>query len=203
MLKIILRAVISLFIIGCLIGIFHKYDLFLCVFLSIYLVYKFYREIKIHSINTKVVLLFFGTLLSGFLGVLAELWGIENGYWLYHGLSDNRQFPYWLPLAWGLTFMFFYQIEESILKKGFIKSFKIKFLMVLLLSATLPTWGEIITIYLGVWTYTWPLQFFKVPLLAIFLLVAFHTSIFLFFTFICKRFNIYNLVFNNIKNKHI
>ena len=57
--------------------------------------------------------------------------------------------------------------------------------------------GEIITINLGVWTYTLPLQLFGVPLLAIFLLILFHTTIFLFFTYLCKKLNIYNPVFNN------
>ena len=63
-------------------------------------------------------------------------------------------------------------------------------------SATLPTWGEIITIYLGVWTYHWPYKFMGVPLLAIILLMVFHMSIFMLYSFYCRKNNIINPVFN-------
>lgn len=200
LLFIFFRPFLSLLIFGLIIGYFHEYDFFLLLFLSISFLYRFSKDIKINSEKNKVFILLAGTIISGTLGVLAELWGIENGYWLYYDLSDSRQFPYWLPLAWGLTFMFFYRIEESILKVIDINTLKSKLLMLVCLSAILPTFGEIITIYLGVWTYTWPLQIFGVPLLAIFLLVIFHTTIFFFFTFICKKFDIQNKVFNNKEN---
>jgi hypothetical protein len=195
------RPFLSLLIIGSIIGYFHQYDFFLLLLLLAIFSYRFYKDIKINPQKNKAIILLAGTIISGMLGVLAELWGIENGYWLYYDLSDNRQFPYWLPLAWGLTFMFFYRIEENILKIIDINTLKTKLLMVILLSAILPTFGEIITIYLGVWTYTWPLQIFGVPLLAIFLLVVFHTCIFFFFMLICNKFNISNRVFNNKGNE--
>lgn len=198
---ILIRPFISLLIVGSIIGYFHQYDLILLYLLIFMFIYRFYKDIKINPEKSKVIILLAGTIISGVLGVFAEIWGIENGYWLYHDLSNNRQFPYWLPLAWGLTFMFFYRIEENILRVIKINTLKTKLLMVVLLSATLPTFGEIITIYLGVWTYTWPLQLFGVPLLAILLLVVFHTTIFLFFMFICNRFNISNKVFNNKVNQ--
>lgn len=191
------RPFISLLIIGSIIGYFHQYDFLLLVLLVCIFVYRFYKDAMINSEKTKAYILFFGSLISGFLGVLAELWGIENGYWLYYDLSNNRQFPYWLPLAWGLTFMFFYRIEESILKVIQTDSLKTKLIMVVALSAILPTFGEIITIQLGVWTYTWSYQIFGVPALAILLLVIFHSSIFFTFLFICKKYNIQNKVFNN------
>jgi nitrogen fixation-related uncharacterized protein len=191
------RPFISLLIIGFTIGYFHKHDFLLLVLLACIFVYRFYKDAIINPEKNKVYILFFGTLVSSFLGVLAELWGIENGYWQYYDLSNNRQFPYWLPLAWGLTFMFFYRIEESILKVIQTDSLKTKIIMVVALSAILPTFGEIITIQLGVWTYTWSYQIFGVPALAILLLVIFHSSIFFTFLFICKKYNIQNKVFNN------
>ena len=193
---IFLRPFISLLIIGFIIGYFHKYDFLLLVLLCCIFIYRFYKDTKNTYEKNKIYILLAGTLISGFLGVCAEVWGIENGYWVYYDLSNNRQFPYWLPLAWGLTFMFFYRIEENILEIVKINTLKTKLIMLVVLSAILPTFGEIITIYLGVWTYTWPYQIFGVPLLAIFLLVVFHTSIFFTFTFICKKFNIQNKVFN-------
>lgn len=195
--SILLQPILSLLFIGFVIGQFHQYDIFLLGFLILIFTYRFYKEIKINPYKYKIPILLIGTLISSFFGVLAEIWGIENGYWLYHDLSENRQFPYWLPLAWGLTFMFFYRLEERILKEVNINSFKVKLYLVVFLSAFLPTWGEIITINLGVWTYTWPLQLFGVPLLAIFLLVIFHTVIFLLFTYYCKKLDIHNPIFNN------
>ena len=194
---ILLRPFISLLIIGCIIGYFHKYDFLLLLLLLYIFVYRFYKEIKINPEKNKAYILLTGSFISGILGVLAELWGIENGYWIYYDLSDNRQFPYWLPLAWGLTFMFFYRIEESILKIIDMNTLKSKLLIVVVLSAILPTFGEIITIYFGVWNYSWPYQLLGVPLLAIGLLVVFHSSIFFTFLFICKKYNIQNKVFNN------
>ncbi|MAD41310.1 MAG: hypothetical protein CL623_02850 [Arcobacter sp.] len=197
LLLILLRPLTSLLIVGSIIGYFHKYDFFLLVLLFCILVYRLYKDTKINPEKNKVYILLAGTFISAVLGVCAEIWGIENGYWLYYDLSNNRQFPYWLPLAWGLTFMFFYRIEENILNIIKINTLKSKVIMLVALSAILPTFGEIITIQLGVWIYTWPYQFFGVPLLAIFLLVVFHTSIFFFFIFICKKYNIKNKVFNN------
>lgn len=194
--KILLKPIFSLLIVGFIIGIFHQYDTSLLIFLIFLFLYRLYKEMKINPYKYKVTILLIGTLISAILGIMAEIWGIQNGYWLYHDLSDNRQFPHWLPIAWGLTFMFFYRLEELILKEIKINSFKVKLFLVVFLSALLPTWGEIITINLGVWTYTWPLQVFGVPLLAIFLLVIFHTVIFLLFTYYCKKFNIQNPIFN-------
>ena len=198
---ILLKPILSLLIIGFVIGKFHENDTFLLFFLILIFFYRFYKEVKINPYKYKTTILLLGTLLSAILGVIAEVWGIENGYWLYHDLSQNRQFPHWLPLAWGLTFMFFCRLEEIILREIKINTFKNKLLLVVFLSAVLPTFGEIITINLGVWTYTWPLQIFGVPLLAIILLVVFHTSIFLLFTYYCKKLNIYNPIFNNKINQ--
>jgi len=197
LLLILLRPFTSLLIVGSIIGCFHKYDFLLLIFLFGIFTYRFYKDTKINPEKNKAYILLAGTIISSILGICAEVWGIENGYWTYYNLSDNRQFPYWLPLAWGLTFMFFYRIEENILRIMQIDTLKSKIIMLVALSAILPTFGEIITIHLGVWSYTWPYQIFGVPILAIFLLVVFHTFIFFSFMVICKTYNIQNKVFNN------
>ena len=196
-----LRPFISLLIIGSIIGYFRKHDFLLMLLLLCIFSYRFYKDRRINPEKNKVYILLAGTFISAFFGICAEVWGVDNGYWMYYDLSNNRQFPYWLPLAWGLTFMFFYRIEEGIVKLININTLKAKLIMVALLSAILPTFGEIITIYFGVWNYTWPYQILGVPFLAIFLLVIFHTSIFFLFMFICKKYNIQNKVFNNKDNQ--
>jgi hypothetical protein len=194
---ILFKSFLLLLIIGFIIGKFHEYDLLILIFLILISSYRFYKYLKINPYKYKSIILISGVLLSGILGFTAEVWGVENGYWFYHDLSENRQYPYWLPLAWGLTFMFFHRIEEQVLEVVKINSLKVKVFLIMFLSAVLPTWGEIITINLGVWTYSWPIQFFGVPVLAIFLLVIFHTLICVTFTYSCKKLNIYDPVFNN------
>ncbi len=190
----LMRAFSSLLIAGALIGFLHSYDIFLAMLLAILLFYVIYREIKKEQTEKKIFILISGTVLCAVFGFLVEFWGVTNGYWTYHDL-DGREFPYWLPFAWALTFPFLYRFEESILKVNTF-SFKTKIAFVAITSAVLPTWGEIITINLGVWTYHWPYQFFGVPLLAIFLLMVFHTFVFLFYFIYCKKNGVKNNVFN-------
>lgn len=153
------RAFLSLLIAGTIIGLLYPYDLFLAVFLSFLLIFRLYQENKRNPSYGKLTILILGTFISAVLGTLAEIWGIYNNYWEYHELSNNREFPYWLPFAWALTFSFFYRLEEDILKVKKINSYKSKLIFVAILSAIFPTWGEIITINLGVWTYSWDYQF--------------------------------------------
>lgn len=197
----IARAFLSLSIAGFIIGFFFPYDLYLAIFLFLLLVFRIYQESDKNLFSTNGKILIAGTVLSGLLGTFAEIWGISNNYWEYHNLDNNRHFPYWLPFAWALTFSFFYKLERDILKITNTISLKSKLIFVVLVSAIFPTWGEIITINLGVWTYYWDYQFFGVPLLAIFLLVIFHTFIFILFTLICKKYKIFNPVFNFVLTK--
>ena len=191
-----LRAFFSLLVAGCFIGYFHSYDKYLLVFLIFVLFFYLFIEFKKDKDKTKFLVLLSGTVVCGVLGSLIEVWGIANNYWTYHNLSDNRQFPYWLPLAWGLTFLYFFRFEETIFRYINFDNFKDKLYFILVVSAILPTWGEIITIYLGVWTYNWPYKFFGVPPVAILLLMIFHSFVFLTFSYVCKKYKIKVPVFN-------
>ena len=62
-------------------------------------------------------------------------------------------------------------------------------------SLIVPALGEMITIYLGVWTYYWEYQILGVPLLALACLVTFHMSIYLVLAVLCRSFKIKDPVF--------
>ena len=190
-----LRALIELFIAGLVIGLLHKYDSIVAGILAILTLPRWWQTYQRNPSFHRAMILLVGTLLTGFLGVLLELWGIYNGYWEYHDLSGNRHFPYWLPFAWMLAFIFLYRVEEYYIVRLNISELKQKIILAALLSVVLPTWGEIVAINLGVWTYSWGFQFFGVPLLAIILLMIFHTGIFLAFTFVCRRYHIEDSVY--------
>lgn len=128
--------------------------------------------------------------ITGCCGVIAEKWGISNSYWEYHNLEGERDFPYWLPFAWALSFAFIYRVERTIIEIHNIKSFKSKLILASLIAITFPVIGEIITINLGVWTYNWPAQVFGVPVYAILSLVFLHTAINLLMVLICKKMKI-------------
>ena len=71
-----------------------------------------------------------------------------------------------------------------------------KIFLALLLALILPVFGEIITIYLGVWTYYWPYQIFGVPLYAFICLVFVHMLVYTILHFICRKYKIKDVVFN-------
>ena len=73
---------------------------------------------------------------------------------------------------------------------------RVIFLLALLIAMVFPTLGEIVVINLGAWTYHWPLQLLGVPLLAIVLLMIFHTGVNFLLLVICKRLKINNVVFS-------
>lgn len=193
LIQLIFLNTMKLILAGAIIGIFHQYDLWVAVFLSVYLVYilskKFYQNDK-----EKWIYLI-GILLTGICGVICESWGIYNQYWSYHNLENNRDFPYWLPIAWGLAFSFIYRLEKEIILIKNIQSHFKKVMLALFISMIFPTIGEIVVINLGAWSYHWPLQFLGVPLLAILLLMVFHTGVNLLLMFICRQLNISNVVF--------
>ena len=191
-----IRATVLLIIAGVFIGVFHQYDLPVAILLLAFLVYKFIQEININPNKYKTRVLFIGVLSQMLIGVAFELWGIRNGHWIYHDLSSGREFPLWLPVAWAFTFLYFYRYERTIFSNIPNLTVSRKLLIVALIYAFYPTFGEMITINLGVWTYAWGYQLFGVPLLAIFLLMFMHSSFFLFFRFILKKYRIYDPVFN-------
>lgn len=188
------KSLIKLVLAGAIIGIFHKHDYLVAAFLMIYLVYSLFRKFKQKDSDQWIFLI--GLILTGLLGVICENWGISNQYWSYHNLDDNREFPYWLPIAWALAFSFIYRIEKEIIIILNIRSTYTKILLALAISMVFPTVGEIVVINLGAWTYHWPFQFLGVPLLAIALLMVFHTGINFLLMFLCKQLKIQNVVFS-------
>lgn len=181
------RAVVLLFLSGAVIGFFHQTDWVVALICLIRILYfVFFNAPKTIDYSTlKVVYL--GMAITTVLGVAAELLGIYFGFWEYHDLSGNRTFPYWLPLMWGLSFLFLFRIESRLIRLIKITHFSQKLFITAIVAFTLPTIGEIVAINLGVWTYyDMGPQLLGVPYLAMLLLMILHTGIFTFLTYVCK-----------------
>ncbi|WP_375583283.1 hypothetical protein [Cyclobacterium xiamenense] len=186
------KNVLKLSIAGFFIGGFHAQDAWVGLILMLYLAYSLVRKFKNKAEDRYVYLT--GSILGGFLGVCCEAWGIYYGHWEYHDL-EGRTFPYWLPFAWALAFTFVYQLEKDLFASLGMERTRDKVIRTLMVALIFPTYGEIITIQMGVWTYAWPYQFFGVPLLAIFLLVVFHTGVNYLMVQICRHMGWRNEVF--------
>ncbi|WP_439484148.1 hypothetical protein [Cyclobacterium plantarum] len=188
------KSILKLTLAGLFIGFLYPQDGLVALFLAAYMVYSLIKKWKTTAEDRYIYLI--GTILSGLLGVCCELWGIYFGYWEYHDLGSGRAFPYWLPFAWALAFTFIYQLEKELFLLTGVKQLSGKIIITLLVAMIFPTYGEIITINMGVWTYTWPYQVFGVPLLAILLLVIFHTGLNFLMVLCCRHFGWKNEVFN-------
>lgn len=189
----ILKGILKLVIAGVFIGYFKEYDFWIAIILIAKIIYNIYKEI-IQPKTNKNWLLIVGMSLTGFAGVISENWGISNGYWEYH--NTTRALPLWLPFAWMLAFHYLYKIERNLIPLLKNQSQKNKIILAMLLSLILPAFGEVVTIYLGVWTYYWPYQILGVPLLAFICLVFVHMLIYTILHFICKKYKIADVVFN-------
>jgi len=196
--KDIMNATIRISIAGVFIGYFHENDLFVAVLLGAYLFLFLFKNYLKKSIKKNWVL-FAGMVITGILGVCAEIWGITNAYWEYHDLSNNRQFPYWLPFAWMFAFRFIYNLEQKLIISLQLKNLRHKTWLAILIAAIFPAYGEVITINLGVWTYSWPYQLFGVPLYAVILLVLLHMGINFLLSIWVKKKKIKDPVFINEK----
>lgn len=188
-----LKALVKLTIAGVLIGLLKEYDLILAILLSLKILHVIY--VSIYKVTDKNWILIIGMFLTGIGGILAEHWGVSNGYWEYHAVSRNL--PLWLPFAWALAFYFLYRIEVGLIKNIQHKTIKNKLIIATLLSLIIPAVGEMITINLGVWTYYWEYQILGVPLLAFACLLAFHMFIYLLLYGVCKKYKINDLVFSS------
>jgi hypothetical protein len=191
---IFLKNLSKLILAGLMIGLLHASDGWVALILAIYMLISVGKKFAQQSEDRFIYLT--GLIISAIFGVLCELWGIYFGYWQYHDLANGREFPFWLPFAWGLAFTYIYKIEKQLVLSLPISSFSGKLIMALLVAMVFPTIGEIITINLGVWTYTWPYQILGVPILAIFLLMVFHSGVNLLMTFICRKNGWKDPVFN-------
>jgi len=202
----LLKAFFSLFIGGAVIGLLHQYDTLVAAILILATVLIVWTTYQRNVSNHRAIILISGCLLTGFLGMMGEILGISNGHWLYHDLPDSRSFARWTPFAWMLSFVFLYRIEEFCINHFNFSSLKEKLLLVAVLSSVLPTWGEMVVINFGAWSYTWDYQLLGVPLLAIVFLMIFHVSVYMGFTMVCRKYQINDLVFgcvSNAKTAHI
>jgi len=189
----IAKAVLKLSLAGILIGVLKAYDAVIAVLLILKIIHNIYKEI-IKPKEHKNWLLLIGMLLTGFGGIVGETWGVANGYWEYHQVS--RELPLWLPFAWMLAFHYLYKLERNLIPLLKIQTQKNKIILALILALILPAFGEVITIYLGVWTYYWPYQLLGVPLYAFICLVFVHMLVYSILHLICKKYKINDVVFN-------
>jgi hypothetical protein len=190
------RAIILLFLSGAVIGFFHKIDWVIALICIVRILYFIFFNAPKTIDNQTLKIVYLGMAITTVLGVSAELLGIHFGFWEYHNLSDNRDFPYWLPLMWGLSFLFLFRIESRLIRLIKITHFSQKLLITAIVAFTLPTIGEIVAINLGVWTYyNMGPKLLGVPYLAMFLLMILHTGIFTFLTYYCRLKKIETTVF--------
>jgi hypothetical protein len=189
----IIKALLKLIIAGILIGVLKEHDALIAGILILKIIHNIYKEI-IQPKTNKNWLLLIGMLLTGFGGILGETWGVTNGYWEYHEVE--RELPLWLPFAWMLAFHYLYKLERNLIPLLSNKTQKNKILLAIVLALILPAFGEVITIYLGVWTYYWPFQILGVPLYAFICLVFVHMLVYTVLHFICKKYKINDIVFN-------
>ncbi len=192
--KELVKSIIKLVLAGIVIGLSHTYDLIIALVLVLLIVFYFYKNFtKKDDFNKTVVI---GMITTGILGILVEYWGVSNKYWLYHNLSNGRSFPFWLPFAWMLAFLFLYMIEVKMMQLLVKKSWRNKFLILFLVATIFPVLGEIITINLGVWTYYWPYQFVGIPLFAVLGLLTLHMFVNLLLVIYCHKFKINDPIFS-------
>ena len=191
--KEILKAIFKLVVAGFLIGYLKQNDLLIAGLLILKIIHNIYKEI-IKPKTNKNWLLLVGMLLTGFGGIVGETWGVTNGYWKYHEVT--RELPLWLPFAWMLAFHYLYKLERNLIPLLKEQSQKNKIILAVILALILPAFGEVITIYLGVWTYYWPYQLLGVPLYAFICLVFVHMLVYTILHFVCKKYNIKDIVFN-------
>ncbi|WP_298778778.1 hypothetical protein [uncultured Polaribacter sp.] len=189
----ILKAIIKLIIAGVFIGLLKTYDTIIACILILKIFHNLYNEIIKPKTNKNWILLK-GMLLTGFGGIVGETWGVSNNYWEYHEV--NRELPLWLPFAWMLAFHYLYKLERNLIPLLTNQSAKNKIFLAIILALILPAFGEVITIELGVWTYYWPYQLLGVPLYAFICLVFVHMLVYTILHFVCKKWNIKDIVFS-------
>jgi hypothetical protein len=168
-------AILKITLSGGIIGVFHEYDFWVGLLLFTRLIIFLYKDY--FKATERNWILLAGMIITGFLGVCVEIWGISFQYWEYHDLTNNRQFPYWLPFAWMFAFRFIYMLETKLIFSLGLKKMSHKTWLAIFITAFFPAFGEVITINLGVWTYSWPYQILGVPIYAIVLLVIMHMGI--------------------------
>lgn len=189
----LLKATLKICIAGFFIGWLHQHDKIVAAILFVKVIHSMYSLGFKDGNNYWIVPA--GMVFTGVLGVAAEYWGTSNGYWEYHDVATDL--PLWLPFAWMLAFSYIYKLEKEIFTALEKPSLSSKAIITFLLALIFPAFGEVITINLGVWTYSWPYQFLGVPLYALICLVVLHMSVNAVIYVVSQKFNIKDPVFNN------
>lgn len=185
---------IKLLIAGLLIGILKPHDGFIAFLLGLKVAFNIYYNV-IKPKKERNWILLIGMIITGIGGIIGEIWGVSNGYWTY--TLVNRALPLWLPFAWMLAFYFLYKLECRILPTlSNPNNQRNKIILAIVIALIFPAFGEMVTIYMGVWTYFWPYQLFGVPLYAFLCLVGLHMLIYLILHLICKKYQISDIVYN-------
>lgn len=191
--KEIIKAILKLIIAGILIGVLKEYDAIIAGILILKIMHNIYKEI-IKPKTTKNWILLAGMILTGFGGVVGETWGVANGYWEYHKVT--RAIPLWVPFAWMLAFHYLYKLERNLIPLLKNQTQKSKIILAIILALILPAFGEVITIYLCVWTYYWPYQILGVPLYAFLCLLFVHMLVYCILHYVCKKKKINDIVYH-------
>lgn len=160
---------------GWVLGALHKVQWVLLAVLLAVGFLRLYRKFSYDPLGATAHLT--GFLITLVLGTSCELWGTYNQYWTYHDIPAYQLIPVWIPVAWGFTYFAFHLFEKYVCE--FTTRPQTSLLAIALTSLILPTVGEYIPIYMGVWTYHWPYQLMGVPVLASLGIWAVHTTVFL------------------------
>ncbi|MAD98041.1 MAG: hypothetical protein CMB99_12010 [Flavobacteriaceae bacterium] len=185
------KAIGKLIIAGVFIGLLKEYDFIIAILLLLKIAYNLYRNFVTRK--EKNWLLIVGMILTGIGGIIGEIWGVTNGFWEYHEISGKL--PYWLPFAWMLAFDYLYKVEKALIPFLVNPTHRNKIVLAIILALILPALGEMVTIYLGVWTYYWPYQLLGVPLYAFICLVFVHMLVYSIMNAICRKYKIKDPVF--------
>lgn len=190
--KEITKATIKISLAGILIGYLHEFDTIVACILLLKAIHSIYDlGFKKGQKNWIVPI---GMILTGIIGIGSEYLGVTYNHWEYHDIGNHL--PHWLVLAWMLSFSFIYKIERGIFDSLKDKSLKNKIIWALFVAFLFPVFGEVITIYLGVWTYHIPYQFLGIPFLVYVGLPFIHLCINAALFYINKKYNFKDSVFS-------
>jgi hypothetical protein len=180
-----LKAVVKVTIAGLAIGFLKEYPFIIAFIVSLKIAHVIYKSV-IRPEGDKNWILVTGMIMTGFLGIIAEFWGVSMNYWEYH--STNGVFlPAWLPFAWMMAFYILYKLEHQLIPYLKNPSLIHRMTLMIVLTLIIPAVGEMIAIKMDVWTYTWPYQLLGVPVYAFIALVLIHMFVYFILSLIFQN----------------
>jgi hypothetical protein len=171
-----LKAVVKVTIAGLAIGFLKEYPFVIAFIISLKIAHVIYKSV-IRPEGAKNWILVTGMLMTGFLGIVAEFWGVSMNYWEYHHI-DGAMLPAWLPFAWMMAFYILYKLEHKLVPYLKNPSLIHRMILMIVLTLIIPAFGEMVAINMDVWTYSWPYQLFGVPVYAFIALVLIHMFVY-------------------------